>query len=250
MFGIGNNEPPAGATPQQTAETPRIVPSTIDTIAQSQILSPEETPSGGQQTPEQTAAIEKPSTGLVKEMEQARKAVADVQERMDKKGAEIADTRWKVFKKLGDLLGRSEEAGDDIVRSGTLVGRDGKELGVSIDGTTLGNTELLFDDLADPTRRMVQISFDDITLSEKDGIGIDEVHGFFTGGVSRTDFAKQCRRSISKDEEHAHLRGDLDRDVLDAAADGLGFISDPGTTLKPVEAPTAPAVTSQPIPTA
>ena len=55
--------------------------------------------------------------------------------------------------------------------------------------------------------------------------------------VRRSDVGKRWRSDIGSNEARASLRGDLDRDILDAAAEGLTFILDPQTTLKPADTP-------------
>lgn len=182
--------------------------------------------------------------GLIGEWEQAQRALATAREKMDKKGAEVKNSVQSVIKKLDSILPvTSGTQGEEIVRSGTLIGKDGKNLNVTIsEGKTYGDLKIDFDDLVDPARRSIQIRFDDITLIGKaDDIVLDEFEGYLIreGGVRRTEDGYRSRQQIAKDETYAHLRDDLNRDVLDAAADGLAFILDTGTTLKPVETPTA-----------
>jgi len=175
-----------------------------------------------------------PETGLIGRWERAEKVVWEAKSRLNEKARKIFDDKASVSTRLEELgllpTIPNKERPEIKILKGILIDKDGRELEV-----TAGDYGVSFGDLADPTRRDVQIDSDTIDLISKSGrIYIDQIgrSPFKGGAVDRTQDGRRYREYISKEEKYAHLKGDLNRDVLDAAVDGLALILDPETKLK------------------
>lgn len=242
----GNEQQPTGTpaeplNPQGQGETPL----GVQQVPEPRYNHPVPEPAAGGPIPEPDARVEEPSTGLLNEWSQAQRALAEVEEKMGRKMIVLRNGISKASDRLDDLLpaGSGKARGRVVMKSGTLVGTNGRELNVETAEDTRG--DIAFDDLADPTRRQVLFDYDSVTLVDRDNNCIDEISGLFSGEVRRTAFAIRCREGIRTDSNNPHSKEDLDRDLLDAAADGIGLILDSGTTLKPAApAPIAPTPTS------
>lgn len=153
---------------------------------------------------------------------------------------QINELRDKAIKRLGDLIPADVKGN----RSGIVVSKDGKELDVF---ASEENGVLQFDDPVDPKRRYVRIDVQECALAAKEEmIPIDEIMVSPVRTGRRADDGYRWRETIGKDEKYTHLRGDLERDILDASTEGLAFILDPDTTLKPAEAPVSTQSTIDP----
>lgn len=190
---------------------------------------PESTPQAGAQ--ETTV---KSDTGLMETWERANRALMDAREALARKTNEINNKKEEAVRRLGVLIPADNKGN----RSGVLVGEDGRELRVGMDR---GN-DMFFDDPADSVRREVGIISSEVRIqltSKVKGVYLDDITTRYQTRL-RTDDGDMWRQKIASDDNYTDLRGDLGRDVLDAATDGLAFILDPGTTLKPAETPTPP----------
>lgn len=184
------------------------------------------------QTEEQSPAEAMPETGLVEKWEQAEDAFWEARSKLDGKARKILNNRGDVSVRLRELgllcTIPNKERPELKILKGILIDKDGRELEVSA-----GDYGEYFSDLADP-RRDVQITAHTIDLiAKEEGIYIDQLgRSSLKPTISRTQDGQRYRKKISTEEKYMHLRGDLDRDVLDAAEDGLALILDPETKLK------------------